>query len=211
MKIIYSILERLVRLFAFLLSPFYSQRISYLIYRLRCQFITGLKKRGFFTFGNNSLISLDSLILNPKYISVGKDSSFGPHLTLTCYEEENIGRLPQLLIGDNVSIGAEAHITCCNYIVIGNNIVTGKKILITDNSHGSSKRHLLDMNPFDRPLYSKGPVIIEDNVWIGEKASIMPNVHIGKGAIVGANAVVTKDVPAYAVVGGNPAIIIKQL
>ena len=61
------------------------------------------------------------------------------------------------------------------------------------------------------PLYRKGPVVIEDNVWIGEKASIMPGVHIGKGAIIAANSVVTHDVPAYAVVAGVPAKIVKQL
>ena len=60
-------------------------------------------------------------------------------------------------------------------------------------------------------MYSKGVVIIEDNVWIGDQACIMPNVIIGKGAIIGANAVVTKNVIPYSVVGGNPAKIIKQL
>ena len=53
-------------------------------------------------------------------------------------------------------------------------------------------------------------MVIEDNVWIGEKASIMPGVHIGKGAIIAANSVVTHDVPAYAVVAGIPAKVIKQ-
>ena len=60
-----------------------------------------------------------------------------------------------------------------------------------------------------RPMYSKGPVVIEDNVWIGEMVCILPNVRIGKGSIIGANAVVTKDVPANALVGGNPARVIK--
>ena len=60
-------------------------------------------------------------------------------------------------------------------------------------------------------IYRKCPVVIEDNVWIGEKASIMPGVHIGKGAIIAANSVVTHDVPAYAVVAGTPAKVIKQL
>ena len=60
-------------------------------------------------------------------------------------------------------------------------------------------------------IYRKCPVVIEDNVWIGEKASIMPGVHIGKGAIIAANSVVTHDVPAYAVVAGVPAKIVKQL
>jgi acetyltransferase-like isoleucine patch superfamily enzyme len=167
-----------------------------------------LKKRGFITFGNNSLINLDSLILNSKYMSVGENSSFGSRLTLTCYEDEQTERLPQLFIGDHVSIGADAHITCCNSIVIGNNVVTGKKVLITDNSHGNTTKEHMGLHPFKRPLYSKGPVIIGDNVWIGEKASIMPGVHIGEGAIIGANAVVTKDVQAYSVVGGIPAKIL---
>jgi len=81
--------------------------------------------------------------------------------------------------------------------------------LITDNAHGASNFDLLSIAPNKRPLYSKGPVIIEDNVWIGEKASIMPDVHIGYGSIVGANAVVTRDVPPYCVVIGNPAKIVK--
>lgn len=56
-----------------------------------------------------------------------------------------------------------------------------------------------------------GHEVIDDNVWIGEKASIMPGVHIGKGAIIAANNIVTHDVPAYAVVAGIPAKVIKQL
>ena len=58
---------------------------------------------------------------------------------------------------------------------------------------------------------SKGPVIIEDNVWIGEGVVILPNVRIGKSAIIGANSVVNADVPANAVIGGIPAKIIRQL
>ena len=65
--------------------------------------------------------------------------------------------------------------------------------------------------PQKRPLYSKGAVFIGDNVWIGDKATILPGVKIGEGAVVAANAVVTKDVPAYSMVAGNPAKVIKQI
>ena len=65
--------------------------------------------------------------------------------------------------------------------------------------------------PSLRKLYSKGPVIIEDNVWIGEGVAILPNVIIGENSIIGANAVVTKDIPRNSVVGGNPAKIIRTL
>ena len=61
-----------------------------------------------------------------------------------------------------------------------------------------------------RPVVSKGSVIIGNNVWIGDKATILPNVTIGDGAVIAANSVVTKDVPAYSVVAGNPAKVIKE-
>ena len=155
------------------------------------------------------------LVLKAKYISVGTDSSFGNGMTLTCYDKiKRAGQIayctPSIQIGNGVSIGEDAHITCINKIVIGNNVLMGKKVLITDNAHSSSEHDVLDIAPMSRPLFSKGPVVIEDNVWIGEKASIMPGVHIGKSAIIGANSVVTKDVPAYTVVGGIPAKIIKK-
>ncbi len=61
----------------------------------------------------------------------------------------------------------------------------------------------------DREAFSKGDIIIDDDVWIGHRAMILSGVHIGQGAIIGTGAVVTKDIPPYAVVGGVPAKIIK--
>ena len=65
--------------------------------------------------------------------------------------------------------------------------------------------------PVSRPLVSKGKVVIGENVWIGDKATILPGVSIGDGSVIGANAVVTKDVPPYSVVVGNPARIINKV
>ena len=67
------------------------------------------------------------------------------------------------------------------------------------------------MSPIKRDIVSKGAVIIGKNVWVGDKVSIMPNVRIGDGAIIAANSVVTKDVPPYSIVGGNPAKVIKEI
>ena len=89
-------------------------------------------------------------------------------------------------------------------------MLTGKWVTITDNSHGETDKTTLGMRPQERPITSKGPVIIGNNVWIGDKATILPGVTIGDGAVIAANAVVTKDVPAYSVVGGNPARVIKN-
>ena len=65
--------------------------------------------------------------------------------------------------------------------------------------------------PLERNIVSKGEVNIGDNVWIGDKVTILPGVHIGDWAVIGANAVVVKDVRPYTVVGGNPAKIIKEI
>ena len=210
-RVIY-LMRSIARALGYFVNIFWNNKITYLIFILKRDFVTQLQSKKFKSFGKDSLLGLSSLILNLHYITVGRKSSFGNGLTLTCYDSllTPSGKKhysPSISIGDGVSIGEDAHITCINKIVIGNNVLTGKKVLITDNAHGSSTRDLLDVSPSLRPLFSKGPVIIEDNVWIGEKASIMPGVHIGYGA----NAVVTKDVPAYSVVGGNPAKIIKKL
>lgn len=144
------------------------------------------------------------------YISIGENCQIRHQVRLTAWDRfKDQHFTPQITLGNNCSIGANSHITAINCISIGNNVRMGNHILITDNAHGASNRELLDMAPNYRPLYSKGPVIIEDNVWIGEKASILPGVHIGQGCIIGANSVVTKDIPAYSIVGGNPAKIIK--
>ena len=94
---------------------------------------------------------------------------------------------------------------------IGKNLLTGRWVTITDNAHGTTNLCDVQVAPATRKLYSKGDVIIGNDVWIGDKATILPGVTIGNGAIIAANAVVTKDVPAYTVVGGNPAKIIKTI
>ena len=83
--------------------------------------------------------------------------------------------------------------------------------MITDNSHGRFCEQELNIPPNRRPIYSKGPVVIGNNVWLGEKSSIMPGVKIGNGVVVAANAVVTHDVPDNCIVAGVPAKIIKQI
>lgn len=115
---------------------------------------------------------------------------------------------PLLQIGDCTEIGAFAHITCINKVSIGSNVLIGKFVTITDNSHGSNTFVELDVPPSKRELYSKGEVVIDDNVWIGDKVTILPNIKIGKGSIIGANSVVTKDVPPFVIACGNPLRII---
>lgn len=149
--------------------------------------------------------------LGEKYIIIGKGTHFSEHSHLTAWDKTIAGDVfqPEIQIGENCCFGAWNHITATNCIKIGNNLLTGKWVTITDNSHGETDFNTLQIPPLLRPCVSKGPVVIKDNVWIGDKATILPGVTIGEGAVIAANAVVTKDVPAYSIVGGNPAKIIK--
>lgn len=147
-----------------------------------------------------------------KYISLDNNVCIGERCIIEVYDSYQDQPIsPILTIGANSHLGDDGHITCISKIQIGNNVLMGRKVFITDNSHGTSDRVLLDIAPNKRPLVSKGTVVIEDNVWIGEMVCIMPGIRIGKSSIIGANAVVTKDVPSYCVVGGNPAKVIKNL
>lgn len=162
--------------------------------------------------GNNVYIGKMSLLKGAKYVALADNVSISERCIIEVYDSYQKQRFtPILTIGANSHIGDDGHITCINRVQIGNNVRMGRKVFITDNAHGVSDRILLDTAPNKRPLASKGPVIIEDNVWIGEMVCIMPGVKIGKGSIIGANAVVTKDVPSYSVAVGNPAKIVKQL
>ncbi len=195
-------------------------RLSHIFFALNAQlakirkvFYTGYCSAKFKHVGDNVVIEPYMLDLKgERFISIGNDSYLSKGVSLTAWEsflDDNYS--PEIRIGNNCGIGAGAHISAINGIYIGDNVLTGQDILITDNAHGSTDRALLDISPNLRPLHSKGKVVIGDNVWIGEKASIMPGVTVGEGSIIAANSVVTRDVPPYCVVGGCPAKIIRQL
>lgn len=119
--------------------------------------------------------------------------------------------LPPLYIdyGKPVTIGKGCFIQqCCTFfgrggITIGNGVFIGPKCNLITINH--------DPNPDNRSTTYGRPIVIEDKVWIGINSTILPGVRIGYGSIVGAQSVVTKDVPPMTVVAGNPARIIKKI
>lgn len=162
--------------------------------------------------GKNSNIRGPFIIKNPQYISIGENFSSLHNLRLEAWDRYgNDSFTPQLTIGDNVCVNSDVHIGCINRVEIGNNVLMASRIYISDSSHGDITEEALSVPPLLRPLVSKGPVIIEDNVWIGEGACILPGVTVGLNAIIGANCVVTRDVPPNTVVAGVPAKVIKTL
>lgn len=147
------------------------------------------------------------LLEGEQYIRIGDNTSFGEGLYLTAWKV--CDKDPELHIGKNCSFGAYNHLSCANRIEIADGVLIGKFVSIIDNSHGETDFDTLQIQPTQRPCVSKGPVRIGRNVWIGDKVTILPNVSIGEGAVIAANAVVTKDVPPFCIVAGNPAKVIK--
>ena len=165
-------------------------------------------------FGKNSYLSPHTKYHGEGTISIGDNSDIGDYGFISAwnyYPASGQYFTPSINIGDNCHIGDRSRISCINKIVLGNGVRTGASVLIIDNSHGNGTMTEANTPPHKRSLYSKGAVTIGNNVWIGEKASIMPGVTIGEGAIIAANSVVTHDVPAYSVVAGCPAKVIKRM
>ena len=111
--------------------------------------------------------------------------------------------------GKNIHIGKGCWIQQgCTFfdrggITIGDGVFIGPKVNLITINH--------DPNPDNRNATYGRPIVIEDKVWIGIGATVLPGVHIGYGSIIGANSVVTHDVPPMTIVGGNPAKIIKAI
>lgn len=121
-----------------------------------------------------------------QYIVFEGQVCFADNLYLCVWDSPCIGRtgVPELRIGKSCNFGAMNHITCANHIIIGDNLLTGKNVTISDNAHGDTDYESLWRPPVERTLMFKGPVIIGNNVWIGDGAKILPGIKIGNGVVI---------------------------
>ena len=110
-----------------------------------------------------------------------------------------------IYIGDYVFLNFLCTILDCNEVRIGHHVMLGPSVQIY------TAAHLLEAEPRNRGLEVAKPIVIEDNVWIGGAAVLLPGVTIGRNAVVGAGAIVSRDVPANTVVAGNPARVIREI
>ena len=108
-------------------------------------------------------------------------------------------------LGDNSGIGLNARIhgTC----TIGANVMMGENCTIICRNHRHDKT---DIPMMEQGFSEEQPVVIEDDVWIGDRVTILPGVHIGKGSVIGAGAVVTKNIPPYSIAAGVPAKVLRS-
>lgn len=127
----------------------------------------------------------------------------------------------RITVGQNTYIGPSTSIQAKQDIRIGNNVIIANNVILVDNNnHPTDPAMRLQMSAcadyMHDPLWSwepadSAPIVIEDNVWIGRDSRILKGVTVGKGSIVALGAIVTKDVPPYSLVAGNPARVVKQL
>ena len=175
------------------------------IYLLRSLIYTKISFRG------ARIIRLPFDIRNRRYIKLGSRFTSGRNCRIEAYPSSDT-KNAVLIIGNDVQINDYVHITASQSVTIGNNVLIASKVYISDVGHGSYKgfdNSSPDIPPADRKLVSS-PVTIDNNVWIGDGVCILPGVTIGYGCIIGANAVVNKDIPPKSIAVGIPARVVKK-
>ncbi|MBT8633210.1 acyltransferase [Polynucleobacter paneuropaeus] len=147
-------------------------------------------------------------IENPEYVQLGDNVYFNDQCWISTVPPEVGAQAPTLIVGANTYVGRFAVFACMQKIEIGQKVLISDRVFISDSLHGFRQ---LGVAVADQPIFSPGPVLIGDGSWIGIGASILPNVKIGKQCVIGANAVVTHDVPDFHLAVGVPARVTRRI
>lgn len=158
----------------------------------------------FYHFGWRSRLGKCDMLTNPQAISIGKRVEIFKGARLEAVGEWD-GKKPKIIIGDGSSAQLYFHCGAAESVIIGKDVMIAGNVYITDHDHEFDNP---DKLPIESDKLIIKPVYIDDGAWLGEGCKILKGVTIGRRAVVGANAVVTKDVPPLTVVGGVPAKII---
>ena len=141
---------------------------------------------------------------HPENIKVGDKVYIGYQTWLAA--TPHVSSAPELIIGDGSSIGRWNQLYSTTSIIVEEKVLTADRVFISDSWHDWMDIHVPIM---EQPVKSKGGMRIGAGTWIGINACIV-GANIGKNCVIGANSVVTKDIPDYCIVGGIPAKILKQ-
>ena len=170
---------------------------------------TSIRGKRFGSFGEGSIILFPTTtIFNENYIHIGAKTMIGEHVALSAgmMPGQKCLTNPVVKIGDRCLIGRGSGIVGHLSIVIGNDVWTGHHVYITDQSHGYE-----DISrPISEQSQPERAVSIGDGSWLGHGVVVLPGAKIGKHVAVGANSVVTGELPDFCVAVGSPARVIKQ-
>ena len=168
------------------------------------------RARRFGRFGDGSVICFPpNALFNEQYISIGDNTMFGPQMTLSAGMVPGQQMVSDIVItvGDRCLFGKGSGIVGHLEIVIGDDVWTGHHVYITDQNHGYAD---LDL-PISRQVMPERPVSIGSGSWLGHGTVVLPGATIGRHVVVGANSVVTGELPDNCVAAGVPARVIKKL
>jgi acetyltransferase-like isoleucine patch superfamily enzyme len=175
----------------------YVSRIYRCIWRL-------LFAANFKRFGAKSSIFSPLQLNGAEYIEIGDHVTIGYKSRLTA--EKHDEHIPRMIIDDRTRIGHFSIISCIRDVQIGKNVNAGAGVYISDNLHGYED---ISLPIKAQPTIFKNSVHIGDDTWIGVNVAIM-GAKVGKHCVIGANSVVTRDIPDYCVAAGIPAKVIKR-
>jgi lipopolysaccharide O-acetyltransferase len=172
-----------------------------------------LAKNWLFTrilFPEARLVRFPIYVRGRSSMDLGSGLTTGVNVRLDAFAPPGSG--PVLRVGRDVQLNDSVHIAAMREVLIGDHALIASRVFISDHNHGDYRNpdpgSAPEVPPAKRPLSSK-PVRIGSNVWLGEQVCVLPGVSIGDGAIIGANSVVTRDIPPKAIAAGNPARVIR--
>lgn len=158
-----------------------------------------------FKYPKSYISSNINILGNKKELKILGTSHLGKFCTFSIVN--NISRISSINIGDGTYIGEYNNIRAAGGIIrIGNNCLISQHVTMVTSNHGIVKKELISKQPWTT---ANNFVTIEDDVWVGANSVILPGIIVHRGAVIAAGSIVTKDVPEYAIVAGNPAKVIK--
>ncbi len=176
-------------------------------YRLRMRLWTCFYTPFLGTIGHGTRIQKVSFLRNPHRIFLGERVVIGHHARIEAFTSHGGETYtPTITIGDETTIEPYSHLGAASEITIGRSVLIASHVYITDHDHTFDD---LDRYVGSQPL-QVAPVRIGDFAWLGENVMALKGVTIGHHAIIGANSVVTRDIPPYAVAVGSPARVIRM-
>jgi acetyltransferase-like isoleucine patch superfamily enzyme len=160
----------------------------------------------FKSVGSHSKLRNPLFISHPEFICIGRRVSIRDGIRLEAVLSPD--RRPQLSIGDGTLVEQDVHIACHHRVSIGANLSITARCSIVEVTHPIPET-ICDGNIGAIILNDVAEVIIEDGVFLGIGTVVLPNVRIGRGAVIGANSVVTHDIPPFAIAAGVPAKVLR--
>ena len=172
------------------------------------RYFQNLKNRMIFMkYGRNVYFFPGVHVVRPEYVSIGDNVTIGRNVDLFVHPEDPEAREAIIEIGNNVHVGTNNIIGARKKVVLEENVLLGPHVMMGDHSHAYEN---IEIPIKYQTVTEPGPVRIERDSWIGANVFILPNVTIGRHAVVGANSVVNRDIPPYSVAVGTPARVIRR-